>query len=364
MYKETPNFPPGRAVVFDGAGKSFRTVEGDIAVDHAHSVIVKNRYTTLCGSDIHTFCGHRKEPDQVVLGHEIVGDILWIPPGQIVTDLRGAPVGIGDRITWSIFAVPPGIEAPRPDMPQKSEQLFKYGHAPAISTDLFNGGLADYCVLRPNTAFLKISPEIPLKVTATISCAHATVEGALRVAGDIAGKKVLIFGAGLLGISCVAMCREAGAKWIGLIDNDEERLTWGAKFGVDEIFTFPKNSNNDNFPWPDADIVFDMTGHPGAMKAGIESLALGGSAVWIGAVFPTAPVPVDAQLIVRRVLSIKGLHNYNYDDFLNAAIFIESNYRKYPFEDLVEKEFTLDQVDDAFKYASEIKPIRVGITIS
>ncbi|MDN5283833.1 MAG: hypothetical protein JWR38_107 [Mucilaginibacter sp.] len=362
MYKEIPNFLPGRAVVFDGVGKPFRMVKGDVQVDHAISLIVKNRYTTLCGSDIHTFCGHRQEPDQVVLGHEIVGDILWLPPGQIVTDFRGEPVSVGDRITWSIFAVPPEVEASRPDIPQKSEQLFKYGHAPAMPGDLFNGGLADYCVLRPNTAFLKISPEIPLKVAATISCAHATVKGALRVAGDIAGKNVLIFGAGLLGISCVAMCKEAGAKWVGLIDNDEVRLTWGGKFGVDEIFTFSQKNNN--FPWPDADIVFDMTGHPEAMKAGIESLALGGCAVWIGAVFPAAPVPIDAQLIVRRVLAIKGLHNYNYDDFLSAAIFIENNHRKYPFEDLVEKEFTLNEVDDAFKYASESKPIRVGVIIS
>lgn len=362
MYKETPNFPPGKAIVFEGAGKPFRTVEGNIFLDK-ESIVVRNRYTTLCGSDIHTFCGHRKEPDEVVLGHEIVGDILWLPPGGAVTDLRGATVSVGDRVTWSIFAVPPGVEAPRPDMPQKSEQLFKYGHAPATTDDLFNGGLADYCVLRPNTAFLKISPEIPLKVAATISCAHATVTGALRVAGDIAGKKVLVFGAGLLGISCVAMCKEAGAKWVGLIDNDETRLAWGPKFGASEMFTFAQN-NNEGFTWPDADLVFDMTGHPEAMKAGVESLALGGTAIWIGAVFPAAPVPVDAQRIVRRVLGIKGLHNYNYDDFLNAAIFIENNYRKYPFEELVEKEFTLDEVDNAFRYATESKPVRVGVTIS
>ncbi|MDB5150160.1 MAG: hypothetical protein JWQ57_4180 [Mucilaginibacter sp.] len=363
MYKEMPNFPPGKAIVFEGTGKPFRTVEGNIFPDK-ESIVVRNRYTTLCGSDIHTFCGHRKEPDEVVLGHEIVGDILWLPPGEAVTDLRGETVAVGDRVTWSIFAVPPGIEAPRPDMPQKSEQLFKYGHAPATTDDLFNGGLADYCVLRPNTAFLKISPEIPLKIAATISCAHATVTGALRIAGDIAGKNVLVFGAGLLGISCVNMCREAGAKWVGLIDNDETRLTWGPKFGADEIFTFAQNNNNEGFAWPDADLVFDMTGHPGAMKAGIESLALGGTAIWIGAVFPAAPVPVDAQRIVRRVLGIKGLHNYNYDDFLNATIFIENNYRKYPFEELVEKEFTLDEVDNAFRYATESKPVRVGVTIS
>jgi len=363
MNKEMPYFPPGRAVVFEDPGKPFCQVNGTISAIYADSILVKNRYTTLCGSDIHTYCGHRREPDQVVLGHEIVGDILWLPAAVDFKDHRGEPVKVGDRIVWSIFAVPAEIIAPRPDMTQKSEHLFKYGHAPATTDDLFNGGLADYCVLRPNTTFLKISSEIPLKVAATISCAHATVMGALRLAGNIAGKNILIFGAGLLGISCAAMCRDAGAKRVGLVDSDEERLAWGSKFGANELFTFPENREGQNFPWDDADIVFDMTGNPEAMKAGIESLALGGCAVWIGAVFPTVPVAIDAQRIVRRILEIKGLHNYNYDDFLNAVVFIENNYHKYPFEDLVEKEFTLDQVDKAFSYASKYKPVRVGVII-
>jgi putative phosphonate catabolism associated alcohol dehydrogenase len=364
MDKQVPDFSPGKAVVFEGPGKPFRMVEGTISNHSGSSIVVKNLYTTLCGSDIHTFCGHRKEPDEVVLGHEIVGNILSLPQDEVVTDMRGKAVAVGDRVTWSIFAVPPGIEAPRADMPQKSEQLFKYGHALATADDLFNGGLADYCVLKPNTAFIKISADIPVKVAATISCAHATVTGALRVAGNIAGKKVLIFGAGLLGISCAAMCREAGAQWVGLIDNDKTRLAWGAKFGVNETFTFTQTDASGGFAWPEADIVFDMTGQPAAMLAGIDSLALGGTAVWIGAVFPASAVPVDAQKLVRRVLSIRGLHNYNYDDFLNATIFIENNYLKYPFEDLVEKEFTLKEVDKAFSYATEFKPVRVGIEIS
>ncbi len=324
--------------------------------------MVKNLYTTLCGSDIHTYCGRRIEPANVVLGHEIVGDILYIDPAHSAKDFRGEPVKAGDRVTWSIFAVPAGIEAPQPDMPQKSDHLFKYGHTLAVGDDVFNGGLADYCVLQPNTAFIKISPEIPVKVAATISCAHSTVMGALRVAGNINDKKVLVFGAGLLGLSCVAMCKEAGATWIGLIDNDESRLHWGEKFGCDKTYSSP-SPNEAALPWPDVDLVFDMTGSPAAMKTGLDSLSIGGVAIWIGAVFPARPVEVDAQKVVRKLLQIRGLHNYNYDDFVNATAFIENNYLKYPFEALIEKEFTLDDIEAAFKFASESKPVRVGVKI-
>jgi putative phosphonate catabolism associated alcohol dehydrogenase len=350
----SPGFPPGKAAIFNGQGKPFEFISRPAPLLKPGEILVKTLYTTLCGSDIHTYCGRRVEPPQVVLGHEIVGEILLIDPAHPGTDFRGDAIRVGDRVTWSIFAVPAGVKPPRPDMPQKSPSLFKYGHVLADGPDVFNGGLADYCVLRSNTALIKISVSIPLKVAATISCAHSTVAGACRVAGEIAGKRVLVFGAGLLGLSCLAMCKEAGAAYISVVDPEPSRLHWGEKFGANAA---------SHLPSAEADVVFDMTGNPQAMRLGIESLAVGGSAIWIGAVYPAAPVPVDAQMLVRKLLQIRGLHNYNYEDFVTATGFIENNWRKYPFEALVEKEFPLDEVEAAFIFASNVKPVRVGIKL-
>lgn len=367
MKDRLPSFPPGKAAIFNGHGKPFEFITRPVPFIKPGEILVKTRYTTLCGSDIHTYCGRRMEPPHVVLGHEIVGDILWIDPAHSGKDFRGQPIAVGDRITWSIFSVPADITPPRPDMPQKSSSLFKYGHVLADGEDVFNGGLADYCILRANTALISIAESIPLKVAATISCAHSTVMGALRVAGDMAGKKVLVFGAGLLGLSCLAMCKEAGAVQTGIVDPDPGRLHWGKKFGATEAFTFPEvaapTTGTTPLPWPEADIVFDMTGNPQAMKMGVDSLTIGGCAVWIGAVYPAPPVQVDAQMIVRKLLQIRGLHNYNYQDFVNATSFIENNYRKYPFESLVEKEYPLDDIEAAFTFAGDSKPVRVGIKI-
>ncbi|MES2774604.1 MAG: zinc-binding dehydrogenase [Bacteroidota bacterium] len=362
MDKKTPSFPSGKAAVFNGSGLPFEMIERQVPAIKPGEILVKNLYTTLCGSDIHTYCGRRHGPAQVVLGHEIVGEIVIVDPLHPGTDARGEKLAVGDRIVWPIFSVPAGIAAPAPGMPQKSDQLFKFGHALANGNDVFNGGLADYCILYSNTEIIKISAAIPVEVAATISCAHATVAGALRVAGTIANKKVIVFGAGLLGLSCVAMCKEAGAAWIALTDTDTTRLQWGEKFGTDAVYKFPENDPAD-LPWPEVDIVFDMTGSPEAMKTGIDSLAIGGTAVWIGAVFPEHPVQVDAEKIVRKILQIRGLHNYNYEDFSEAVSFIETHYLKYPFIDLVEKEYPLEKVMEAFAFASTIKPVRVGIRI-
>jgi alcohol dehydrogenase len=364
MNDKLPSFPPGKAALFTTPGAPFEFIDREVPLARPGEILVKNLYTTLCGSDLHTFSGRRREPPRVVLGHEIVGEIWRIDPAHSGLDLRGKTIQVGDRITWSIFAVPDHVTPPSPDIPQKSDHLYKYGHALAQGDDVFNGGLADYCVLRPRTAVIKISKSIPLAVAATINCAHATVMGGLRVAGgNLAGKTILIFGAGLLGLSCVAMCKEAGAGWIGLVDPDLQRLHWGPKFGCDQIYPSPNLPKGSDLPWPQTNLVFDMTGSPQAMELGMESLHVGGIAVWIGAVFPERPVAVDAQQIVRKLIQIRGLHNYNYEDFLNATDFIEANYQKYPFESLIEKEFALDEVEQAFAFAQERKPVRVGIRI-
>jgi putative phosphonate catabolism associated alcohol dehydrogenase len=362
MKEGTNNYRPGRLAIFYENGKPFELATAPVRPLAAGEILVSTTYTTLCGSDVHTYLGRRQEPPCVVLGHEIVGDILAIDPAHSGLDSRGEKIERGDRVIWAIFCAPLHAHPPRPDIPQKSPDLFKYGHVLAKGDNLFSGGLADYCIIKSNTALIKVSKDLPLKVAATISCAHATTAGALRVAGSVKDKSVLIFGIGMLGLSCVAMCKEGGASSITTVDRDPQRLKWATRFGATSAFTMP--TDHGPYPWESADVSFDMTGDSDAMHAGINSLNVGGCAVWIGAVFPNKPVPVDAQQVVRKVLQIRGLHNYNYEDFETATAFIEQHYKTYPFEALIEKEYDLENIDDAFAFAASDRPVRVGIWIN
>jgi alcohol dehydrogenase len=99
------------------------------------------------------------------------------------------------------------------------------------------------------------------------------------------------------------------------------------------------------------------------MELGLNQLAIGGTAIWIGAAFPAPPVQVNAEKIVRNILQIKGLHNYNRQDLLAAVDFIEKHQADFPFEILVEKEFPLNEADAAFAFAKQYKPVRTGIKL-
>ena len=345
--------------VFCGAGLPLELRNYDVGPIGDHEVLVENLYTTLCGSDLHTYAGKRNEATPSVLGHEIVGRVAALGGQHNGLDHTGAPLQVGDVVTWSIFAADPASDLAKKGMPQKGNNLFKYGHAKVTEGEVFHGGLARYCVLRPYTAIFKIPAGLPLPIAATANCAVATVAGALRLAGDVCGKRVLVTGMGLLGITCLAMCKEAGAAAVVAADISAERLERARSFGADETVDAaqrPKIAAVDG--------AFDMSGAPDAMEWGVDMLGTGGVAVWVGAVFRERGVQLDAEAVVRRLLTIKGLHNYNYEDLQQALNFLTACFKKYPFGEVVARSYPLVEVEKAFAYALTDKPLRVGIAIN
>jgi putative phosphonate catabolism associated alcohol dehydrogenase len=356
----------GKIMVFHGPGEQMQLQQRELPELAEGEVLIRNVYTTLCGSDLHTFCGVRKENTPTVLGHEIVGKVVKINERHSGKDYSGNVLNVGDIVTWSIFAADPASEMSQLGMPQKTSGVFKYGHATVTENDAFHGGLAEYCVLKPHTVILKIPENVSLAVAATLNCAVATVAGALRLAGRVEGKTVLITGSGLLGMVCAAMCKDAGAKKIIAADISPQRLQQSLAFGVDETCLMTPDSGAEKESAlssldTNMEVVFDMSGSPEAMEEGMAALGIGGVAVWVGAVFRQRKVMMDAEQIIRRLITVKGLHNYNYEDFVYALDFMRRCVKRFPFEQIVGKEFSLDEAEQAFDYALKNKPLRVGI---
>jgi len=359
-----------RAAIFENAHQLQQLVEIEIPNLVDGEILIKNEYTTLCRSDLNTFTGKRQEKTPTILGHEIVGRIDTFGPNAPSVDGMGKKLAVGDRVTWSIFAADPDSPYHKIGIPQKGSKLFKYGHEQLTESNSLHGGLAEYTILRKNTIVFKVDEAIPLPVAAIINCAVATVAGSIRLAGDLKDKNVLVSGAGMLGIIACAMAANNGAKNVIAIDVDSQRLKNAKEFGA--IFCAEAQTNGSALTTrlkeagfrESVQVILEYSGSAVAMETSLHVLDIGGIAIWIGSTYPQRPVQIDAEKIIRNIQTIKGLHNYNEQDLLNAVQFIRQTHKKYPFQTLIHDTFTLDAVNKAFEYAITKNPHRAGIRIN
>ena len=330
-------------------------------------ILVRNEYTTLCRSDLYTYSGKRQEATPTILGHEITGRIEAFGDNGPCPDLRNNLLAKGDRISWAIFTSDPGSDLARQGIPQKGEGLFKYGHERLTEESVLHGGLSEYIILRPHTPVIKIDESLPLGVAAIINCAVATVAGAMRLAGDVQGKHVLISGAGMLGMIACAMCRVKGAVSVSALDVSPERLNESSKFGADNTFladqALAENIRAHFEKTNPFHVVIELSGVASATEQAIEMLAIGGTAVLPGATYPERPLQLNAEKIVRNLLTLKGLHNYNREDFRVAVEFMEQHHSEFPFAGMIHEGFTLTDINEAFDHGLKVNPFRVGVKI-
>jgi putative phosphonate catabolism associated alcohol dehydrogenase len=351
------------AIVFNQSGVPMKEEFLLLPTPADQEILVQITYTTICTSDVHTYTGKRSTPCPCVLGHEIIGTIVNIGE-NIKTDYNHSDLNIGDRITWSVYAYNDQSEMAKKGIPQKSDGLHKYGHSKFTPEDGLNGGFATHCLLKKGTAVYKLPEILSNRIAAPINCTHATIAGALRLAGNLHNKNILITGTGMLGLSACAMAKENGASNVYTLDINSERLTVSKKFGATAFFDgncSVDQINNQLSNSQKIDIVIDTTGIPQVMEKGLELLSIGGTAVWVGAVFTQQKTQINAELIVRNLLTIRGLHNYTPEDLSVALEFIKSSHHKYPFDFLVGQEFALTELSTAFEVAISGKHYRVGI---
>jgi len=355
--------------IFDGVGLPFRFEEVAIPALQPGEMLVKNDFTTICRSDLLTFTGQRTEKTPTILGHEVVGHVVDMHHQTKHTDWRGQPLSVGSRLTWAIYASNPRSVNAKKGIPQKGENLFKYGHERVTPQSHLHGGLSEYTILRQHTPVIGLDDTLSNPSAALLNCAVATVAGALRLCGDVTNKRVLVSGTGMLGTVACAMAKSGGADTVIAIDAVEERAQNALTFGADLAFgignadqTLAEALTAQHGPLT-VDVALDFSGQPAAMHGALGLLDIGGTAVWMGATFPQQPVAVNAEQMVRKVLTIKGLHNYNASDLATAVAFMETYEAQYKFERLVYHPFGLHQCQAAFEYALAHHPFRVGISL-
>jgi alcohol dehydrogenase len=356
-----------RAAAFRGVGLPLEIQQFPLPELAAGELLIRVEGCTLCRSDLHSYLGKRSTPLPTILGHEILGHVAHVPAGAALRDGHGQLLREGDRVTWSIVVNCGDCFNCREDLPQKCERLWKYGHEAIDERHPLAGGLADYCHLTERTIVFRVPENLPMETLAPANCATATVHAALQAAGDCCGRVVLILGAGMLGLTAVAMARGQGARRVLVGDINPRRLDRAEPFGADACGLVDADGGSlrhltrDATQGRGADIVLEMSGSTDAVEQAVNLVRIGGRCVLVGSVFPSRAARLSAEQVVRKMITIRGIHNYGAANLAGAIEFLKESQAAFPFHELVARRFTLVEAAEAFEYAQRPDVFRVAV---
>lgn len=334
-----------RIQLFAGPGKPFHMGTTSLPDElRPDEVLVQISLATICGSDLHTVDGRRSAPTPCVLGHEAVG--------HVVSSARGG-IAEGQRVTWTL-ADSCGHCAPCTTwhLPQKCEHLFKYGHAALSDGSGLNGCYASHIVLRPGTQIMPVPDALSDAIAAPANCALATIVNALDVLPDPC-YSALVQGGGLLGIYACAWLQHRGVREVYCTDLSPQRLALVAEFGGIPV---PHGS-----PLPTVDFVLEVTGSSAVIPDGVKALRPGGHYVWAGMVHPETKLDLTGEAVLRKCLTLRGVHNYAPQHLSAGLDFLAQNHTRLPFEKLTSPALPLEQLNEGLELTRTRQWQRVAI---
>jgi 2-desacetyl-2-hydroxyethyl bacteriochlorophyllide A dehydrogenase len=296
-------------------------------------VLVEMSVSGLCGSDkagVHGEHAFMKPP--YYPGHEVVGVVVAVSEGV-------GNVEVGDRVTIEPTLVCGHCKPCLHKMENLCENLQFFG------CGYREGGMAD--VFSVPAARLHKVPKNFTDYQAALIEPLATPVHAVRLAGDLTGKKVVILGAGTIGLLTLIAARRAGAAKIvstdPLVAKRELALTLGADAvvdaGVDDLAGVVRGELGES-----ADVVFDCVANQATLGEAIKMAIKGGTVVVLGG--PRKLASVDLPVIQEYQIRIQGAATYRWEDFDDAIEIIGSD--DFDANRFITATFPLPKVADAF----------------
>lgn len=317
----------------------------------AGQVLVRVRSCGICGSDLDWYSGHFPAP-AVCPGHEITGEVAEV-------DAEARDIGVGDRV-----AVEPLIACGRcPACRVGDYQICAAVQVLGVSQD---GGFTEY-VAMPRERIYQLPEELDFAVGTLAEPAAVCVHGA-RLGRVSLGDRVLVLGAGTIGLLSVMAARAAGAAEVAITARHPHQAEMARRIGATRVF--PANAEGDRERADLArdcppDVAIETVGGGGpTLNDAIQSVRPGGTVVLLGVFMSQPPCNLLALLVkeVRLVGSLTYGRRDRWADFELALKMLASNAPV--ARDLVTHRFELDAIREAFETASDKKrgAIKVAVT--
>lgn len=313
----------------------------------AGEVVVHSRVVGICGSDMHAARGHHpfmSLPFQP--GHEVVGVVRALGDG-VDTALQDRRVVIEPNLACGTCEQCAGGRY------NICAELLVFGcQTPGGMADAFAIG-ADRVIPLPDDLDDSWAALIePL----------ATPVHAVRRAGDLAGRRVLVIGAGPIGLFTALAARAAGAGRIVVADILESKRERAVRLGADAAFDSSAEDAGsaavDALGGP-AHVVFDCVSLASTVRLAMHVLAKGGRLQVVGV--PGGETPIALDLVQDREITVAGNLMYVREDMLRAMEILRA--KPFDIDELVTATFDLDHAAEAFQASADPDQVKVLVTV-
>ncbi len=321
-----------------------------------HYVKIAIKKTGICGSDFAYYatgaCGSFKMEKPMVLGHESSGVITEV--GSAVKTLK-----VGDRV-----ACEPGV-------PSRYSYEYKSGHynlCPYMAfaaTPPYDGTLCRYYVL-PEDFCVKLPDTVSFEEGALVEPLSVAVH-ANRRAEVHCGDRLLVMGAGPVGLFIAGVGRAFGAMKVIIVDRVQPRLEFAVKNGFATDYYNSDNKSTEDLAkyikqkWDGESptVAIDATGAPVCIRTALQVVCKGGRYVQVG----NGKTTLDKFPIARiseNEINVRGSFRYGVNDYKTAVGLIAT--KKINVKPLITHRFSFEHAAEAYEFFTQHKAIKIMIS--
>ena len=286
------------------AAKDIRIEERAVAPLGAGEIAVRIKFGGICGSDLHYFnhggFGAVRLKEPMILGHEVAGIVEALGPGA-------ERLAVGDPV-----AVSPSLPCNRCRYCLEGRQnhcLDMRFYGSAMRFPHVQGAFREMLVCEESQA-QRVPKNVSLE-EAAMAEPLAVALHAVRRAGALSGRRVLVSGSGPIGALSALAARRAGAAEIVMTDIADGALAFAERLGADRTINVarepaaldPYKADKGYF-----DVLFEASGAEAALRVGIEALRPGGVIVQLGL---GGEMTLPVNLITAKELELRGSFRFH-----------------------------------------------------
>lgn len=310
----------------------------------ADEVLVQIAAVGVCGSDVHYYHSGR------------IGDFVVESPMILGHESAGVIVAVGERVAADRVGERVSIEPQRACRRCVQCKHGRYNLCPFMefyATPPIDGAFAQYAVIQEDYAYA-IPDSMSLEAAALCEPLSVGI-WANQKAGTGPGSRVLIAGAGPIGIMIAQVAIAFGASEVIVSDPVGDRRIVAERFGATRTLDPVNPAEGDSEIM--VDTFIDASGAGAAIRSGIRMVAPAGTVVLVGMGADDVELPVSR--IQNREITLTGV--FRYANTWPLAIELASS-GKVDLDSMVTGRFALDLVEDALHAATEPSTIKAIVT--